>query len=206
MKRLSIIFIMCLIFGFSFMYGYYLYNKPKFEFRQMEASINNDNTNVNNIISFNKDISLNTVNITSAVVEASNNEEKISPNAILIIKKYYKECGHTITDEAIIPEEMVNRTKSEVQDMYPNWDIQMFSEKEVVLFKELNGICNEHYILKPLDDVIAIYNIDEYGDEKFQEKTSISLQYLTEDDLTKLSLGIRAVGKVQLNSILEDYE
>lgn len=142
----------------------------------------------------------------SETVETINQEEKVSPNAVLIIRKNYKKCGHTTNDEAIIPEDMVNKTKNEVEEIYSNWTIQEFSKDKVVLYKQLDDICKEHYILRPLDNVIAVYRVNANDEEILEEKTGIAIQYLPQPDLLKLENGIKAVGKEQLNSILEDYE
>ena len=44
-------------------------------------------------------------------VEVNSTTEKVSPNAFLIIKKEYNECGHTTEDDVEIPSEMVNKPK-----------------------------------------------------------------------------------------------
>ena len=90
--------------------------------------------------------------------------------------------------------------------MYPNWKLQGFSPNEVVLYREIDGICNEHYILKELDGVIAIYVLDENEVESLQEKTGISTGYLPEADREELKQGIKATGREELNNLLEDYE
>ena len=61
-------------------------------------------------------------------------------------------------------------------------------------------------VLRELDDTVAIYTIDEKGEEKLHEITAISTQYLPNEDLKRLENGIKAIGKEALNSVLEDYE
>lgn len=90
--------------------------------------------------------------------------------------------------------------------MYSQWEVKGFSPNEIVLYRQLDGICREHYLIKELDGVIAIYVLDENESATLQEKTSIATQYLTESDLENIKQGIRANGKEELNSILEDYE
>ena len=140
------------------------------------------------------------------IIETNANEEKVSPNATLVIKKYYKECGHTTKDYAEIPEEMVNMNKDELSKELPEWEIMDFSSDEIVVFKEIEGICDEHYVLKEKDGNVAIYRLDANNNEILSEMTEISTQYLTDNDLEKLEQGIRAIGREELNSILEDYE
>ena len=82
---------------FGFVCGYYIYkenSKIKLE-QQLNPEISKSN------IEDNKKIG-------NEIIETNANEEKVSPNATLVIKKYYKECGHTTKDYAEIPEEMVN--------------------------------------------------------------------------------------------------
>ena len=133
-------------------------------------------------------------------------EEKVSPNATLIIKKHYQECGHTTKDYAEIPSEIVNLTEKETKEAFSEWELKGFSASEIVILKEVTGICNEHYILRDKDGVVAVYNQDETGKETLNYLTEISLEYLTAHDREELKNGIQAIGKEELNSALEDYE
>ena len=62
------------------------------------------------------------------------------------------------------------------------------------------------FCFKGKDGNVAIYRLDADNNEILSEMTEISTEYLTENDLEKLEQGIRAVGREELNSILEDYE
>ena len=53
---------------------------------------------------------------------------------------------------------------------------------------------------------MVIYTQDANGKESINEITEISTEYLTEDDKAKLKEGIKATGKEELNSLIEDYE
>ena len=139
-------------------------------------------------------------------VDINSEEEKISPNATLILKKTYKECGHTIKDYAAIPEELVNLTKEELEEQYKDWKVEKFTPLDITLTKEIEGKCNEHYMLKLKDGVIAIYEEKEDGSEVLKEMTGISTEYLTENDKMELEKGIKVYGKEALNSMIEDYE
>lgn len=139
-------------------------------------------------------------------VDINSEEEKISPNATLILKKRYKECGHSIKDYASIPEEFVNLTKEQLEEQYKEWQIEKFTPLDITLVKEIEGTCKEHYILKLKDGVIAIYEEAEDGSEVLKESTGISTEYLTENDKMDLEKGIKVYGKEELNSMIEDYE
>ena len=64
---------------------------------------------------------------TENVVQTLSEEEKISYNASLGIKKYYTECGHFKFNYSELPIECVNLTKSELEKLYPDWRIEKFS-------------------------------------------------------------------------------
>lgn len=62
-------------------------------------------------------------------LETNASEEKVSPNATLIIKKYYKKCGHTTKDYATVPEEIVNKTrKRSTRDVFTVGGKGLFSQ------------------------------------------------------------------------------
>ena len=65
-------------------------------------------------------------------VEVNSTTEKVSPNAFLIIKKEYNECGHTTEENVEIPAEMVNKTQEEIEQMYKDFKVESFSPNEVV--------------------------------------------------------------------------
>lgn len=132
--------------------------------------------------------------------------EKISPNSILIEKQYYKGCDHIIREEKEIPEEYINLTEEEFQKEYKNWKIEEFNEAKIIVYQEKEGFCGQHYLLKEHNGVIAIYVVDEKGEENWKEDTQIQTMYLPEEDLEKIRKGISIIGNTQLYSTIGDFE
>ncbi len=169
---------------------------------------NKDNTLDSNMIedkqlAEEQDINNNVVNI----VETSSAEnDNILPSASIIKKTYYKGCDHIIKEIEDVDIELVNKNEKEIKEKYPNWDLQGYSREEIVLYKEEEGFCNEHYVLKEHNGVIAIYTVNENGKETLKNDTEIQTQYLPEIDIENLRKGIYLIGKEALNSALEDYE
>lgn len=168
---------------------------------KQQNTINNEKTNneiVKNQVNYSvkNDITINT----------NTNEEKISPNAALTLKRKYTKCGHTIKEYKNIPDDLVNLTKEELVKKYKEWDVEKFSNNEIILIKDVEGICNEHYILRQKDGVIAVFKIEENNKEVLEELTGITVEYLTENDKMEIEKGIKVYGKEELNSILENYE
>ena len=133
-------------------------------------------------------------------------EEKVSANAILILKKYYSKCEHTINEYVELPQELVNMTKDEVQEEYPEWEVIGFESGKVTLYKEFEDVCGEHFKLKVEDGKVVIYMVNTDGTESIYEKTNISSEYLTETDLINMQDGLEIYGKEELNQIIEDFE
>ena len=142
------------------------------------------------------------------ITEVSSSEEKISSNSALVLKKYYKECGHTINEYVEMLPELVNLTEEEVSDKFQDWDLIGFSTREVTLLKEFEGTCGEHFSLREENGMVVIYRILADGTKQLYEKTEISTEFLPETDLLQIQSeeGIQVYGKEELNKVLEDFE
>ena len=139
------------------------------------------------------------------VEETSSEGEKISPNCSIIFRRYYKDCGHTIEQYSSVPTELVNKTEEELQEQYQGWTIEEFSRNQIVLYREFDSECGEHYILREKDGKVVVYL--KTGDtEELVEETDIATEFLTETDRIELQNGIEANGRVELNQLIEDYE
>lgn len=139
-------------------------------------------------------------------VETANTEDNISPNAIIVKKVYYEACDHLTREVEDIPEELVNKTQSDIEEAFPGWTVEEYSPTEIVLYKTDKGNCGEHYSVQDHNGVIGIYTIDEYGVKTLKEDTEISTQYLPEADLENLKAGVEIIGHTKLIEFLEDYE
>ena len=63
---------------------------------------------------------LNELNQLDNSLETNSNEEKISPNCLIILKRHYDKCGHTTNEYIDIQEDLVNKTQDELEEKYPN--------------------------------------------------------------------------------------
>ncbi len=139
-------------------------------------------------------------------IETNSQEEKISPNCLLILKKYFEECNHTIKEYLDVPQELVNGTEEDLKKEYPYWQIEKYSSNEIILYKEFNSNCGQHFVLKEDEGKITVYKINENNEEEVYEKTEISVEYLSETDKNKIREGIKVNGIEELNQLLEDFE
>lgn len=154
----------------------------------------------------NKEFSFGNYTQNGNVTQTAAIEEKVSPNANFAIKKYYKECGHSTVQYSEIPKEMINLTKEELEREYREWKIEKFSSNDVILAKNIDGYCDEHFVLKLGEDNIEVYTLEDSGETKLYKTTNISKDYLTSADITNLEEGIYVYGRSNLNSAIEDFE
>lgn len=173
--------------------GLYLYNLN---------NITKDNVNSNTT---QVDIEKNNIEIENTI-EIVNQDKKTTPNTLMIYRTYYTKCNHYINEYKDIDISAVNLTKDEIKEKNREWSIKEFCPEQIILEKEEEGFCNQHYKLKLVDDRIEILSIDENGNEVEYEKTEITTEYLTEEDILRLKEGIFVYGKENLSSMLEDYE
>lgn len=120
--------------------------------------------------------------IKNEILETNAEEEKISPNCSITLKKFYNKCGHETSQYLEIPEELVNKTKEELQEKYAGWNIEKFSDTQIILSKDEEGTCGEHYIVRDNNGKVTIYQVLEDASEKEYEVTDISTEYLTDTD------------------------
>lgn len=199
-KSWIVLIIIAIIIGIILGVGFAIYsvnqNKTDGTDITSEKQLANDNTieNSNNQID------------NSNIIETSSTNTNISPNAILITKIYYKSCDHLIRKSEDISEELINKSREDVEKAYPEWKIEEFSPTQITLYKTENGNCGEHYWVQEHNGVIGIYVMDEYGVKTLKEDTEISTQYLPEEDIKNLQAGIEIIGHTKLVEFLEDYE
>lgn len=143
---------------------------------------------------------------TTHVVITSSSDIKTTPNTVFVFKTYYDKCMHVTIRKNKPSEEFVNKSEEQIQVFYEDWKIEEFSKDKVVFYRELEGICNEHYIIKDIDGYLNVFIIDENNVETLFQTTDIVTMYLPDEDKELLKEGIRVIGKDNLNRAIEDYE
>ncbi len=137
----------------------------------------------------------------------ANTQEQIqlSPNCSFTFQTHYAGCGHTSRQYNHIPQQLVNKTEAQIQELYSDWKITTFTSNEVILEKDMEGQCGEHYVLREVAGKIVVYVVGENGEEEY-EKTEIATDYLTETDKITIREGLKVYGKENLNQTIEDFE
>lgn len=140
------------------------------------------------------------------VEETSNEEDKIGINTILVVEDYYTNCKHTEENVREIESKMINLTKDEFEEKYPEYELKEFSKEKVVVKEKKEGICDEHFKIALGEEFIEVFKLDSNEEEELYLVTNISRDYLTDEDIYKLKSGILVYGRDNINLKLEDYE
>lgn len=185
-KYVIIVVVIGIILGF--LTGLYLYKINQIKDNKQGLINQNENNVIEKIADEN----------TNNLVITNNEEEKVSPNCVLVLKVYYNKCEHLIQNKKNIEEAEVNMTEQELRERFSDWEVQRFTPTEIVLYKEIDGFCDEHYLLKEKDGYIAVYKLDEKDEPALIETTDISTEYLTEQDLEEIKNGIKIFSKSEL--------
>ena len=139
------------------------------------------------------------------IVETIGSEEKISPYAKLVIRKKFSKCNHITVNIIDVPKELINLPRKSLEEKYSGWKIEKFSPDEIVIDREIEANCEDHFVLKEKDGDIGVYN--ELTEDKMNliEMLSVNVELLSDEDKKNLQEGIRVYGKDNLNSLIEDY-
>ena len=100
----------------------------------------------------------------------------------------------------------MNLSTQEIEDYYEDWEIEEFTPDKLVLVKEINGYCNQHFLIKLDSENVNVYRFDSNGELKQYKHTEIARDYLPEEDIENLEEGISVFGEGRLSSVLEDFE
>lgn len=194
MKK-GIILIAMIVVTLGFFAGKYLYDKKQ-RSNDNERSIINDN-----VIALREE-----KNIQDKILVDSS-ETKITPNTKIIEKVYYTECNHLIVKDEKPDKEFINLNEEEFKTKMAGYDIQKFTTEEVIIYKEIDDFCNEHYLIKDDEGHLGIYQLDKNDKMKdLLELTEIPTDFLPEEDKEKIKNGLRVDTKEELSKIIEDFE
>ena len=145
-------------------------------------------------------------NSSNEAVSTSSTEERISPNCTIVEKQYYKDCDHIIRNEIPVENNLINYTKEDLEKKYKGWNVEEFTSNKVTVYKENEGFCPEHYVIRAHNGVLSIYKVDKDGIETLERETEIQTMYLPQEDIEKFEQGMQVVGNSQLLDVLEDFE
>lgn len=196
MKKTIWVMVCIIAIVLGFFVGKHLYKKKE----------SNNNVNLQNTVT-NTQINNTVDKVTNTEIPTSMSEEKVSINTEIIEKVYYKECDHIIETPVKNIEKYINMDEEDIRKSFQGWEIEEFTPEKLVLYKQEEDFCNEHFLIKDVDGYVTIYTLNSLDNVlEILETTEIETKYLTDTDKKNLIDGIKVYTKKDLNKVIEDFE
>lgn len=82
------------------------------------------------------------------------------------------------------------------------------AEMQMAIDEASNNLGDDdtRYLLESVDGYIFVYYLNDENEKYLYKRTTISVDYLSQEDIDDLEVGIEVVGSEDLNKMLEDFE
>lgn len=117
-------------------------------------------------------------------------EIKLNPGAKIIYVTLYSGCGHETRQEKTLDSRFAGFTKQQLEKEMGEWNIESFTPDEVILKKQVSGICDEHYYIGLNDGYVTLFRGLPGIQSEVVERTDILVETLREEDRAMLEKGI----------------
>lgn len=133
-------------------------------------------------------------------------KEVVDENTTIYYKTVFLSDGITEMIEAVPAKYMLGYDEKQLAESFPEWEVECFSQKEVILRQSLNQRSSQHYVLKDYNGYIAVFQEDLSGELQLCEVTNTPVAALGEEEKKEMLEGLIITGKENLYSVLEDLE
>lgn len=120
---------------------------------------------------------------------------------------YYALCGHKEIKRLPAGKELIGKSRSDIEALYPDWTITDFTSDCVTIEHSVALRCPKHYILKSKDQGLSVYRTDA---AKLEESEVASFEMdvgnLPEDIQQMLSDGMVFETLGEIEAYLEDLD
>ena len=149
--------------------------------------------------------------INEEIIETNFEEEKIRYDTLILVENVYNKCNHKENKIIKVSEEIINMKEDEAKGYFENkgYSLLEFSPSEIILLKEEDKMCMEHYVIKfgnDNDSFLSVYKKDDNNELRLYRETDIAKEFLTNIDNENFEEGIDVYGKENVEKVLEDYE
>ena len=131
--------------------------------------------------------------------------EFLDADAKIIYRYHYLKDGHLDIISEDAPYFLVGLTRAELAEKLTGWELAEFRPLLAVFEKRINARSTERYTVGILNGYIAVFYDEEVDGSRVKEQTEIPIDALSEDEMSRLTAGIRVIGEEQLLKVLEDY-
>ncbi len=112
-------------------------------------------------------------------------------------------CGHLSETAEDIPPQWIGKTQREVEALQPDWHFLSFTEKAVLAEKNMDTVCDAHYIMRLERETLMVTYQNQPDKIRFQRTININLLPLETIDM--LNRGIPIDGETELLEYMENF-
>ncbi len=132
---------------------------------------------------------------------------KLESGCELIQNMTYSRCGHEVTRRTGMPQELVGKTRQDIETAYDQWRVTEFLPKRVTMERQLDLYCAQHVVLMPDETGILGVFENKYGDAMaFLQTLETSLDSLPEAIQEEIRVGKGFDTLAELEQWLESVE
>lgn len=137
------------------------------------------------------------------------NEDLISSNTKIMIKKNYSQNGIIYTEELEEKPDssVLGMDKAATEKYYKNqgYNLIQFNNYRIILSKDITAWPPGRFLLKNNNGVLAVYEINDKSELNLKENTEISVDTLPEEDRDELNIGKIFDSLDEVYLIIEEY-
>ncbi len=143
--------------------------------------------------------------IVEETLDVAKKENTIAQDGTLIYQYYYTK-DHTLKEQQEeTPNFLVGLTREQLESIYPNWQLILFSPNKVILRCKIEKVSDEVYFLAVYDGYVTLFYENEDMKLEMKEKTEIPISVLPEREQKQLQTGIYVYGEEDLIKLLSDF-
>jgi hypothetical protein len=143
----------------------------------------------------------------AAANEAGTQPSRVEAGCELIQQMSYSRCGHNVDRRTPLPQELVGKSRQDVESAYDGWQVTEFLPKRITMARLFPLYCAQHVVLMPDESgVLGVFE-NKYGDAMaFVRSLETSLDSLPESVQEEVRLGKGFDTLADLEQWLENVE
>lgn len=131
----------------------------------------------------------------------------LAGDCVLLQHMTFVPCGHEITRREALPNDLVGKTRTELEDAYDLWRVTSFETHEVRMEQQLSMYCPEHLVLMPDESGLLCVWQNTYGDAlSLQRELQLPISDFDDETQSLLRSGLGFDSDEALSSWLENAE
>lgn len=139
--------------------------------------------------------------------EAEEGIKEILPNTEIVFNRSYKLCKDVISEKRKPYIGEIGTKEDELQSLFPGWTIEKFTEEQLILSKQIDNYCSNHYILKEQGGLVTIYApLEEDEGLEVIKYTTVKVNSLPPALQQEIEKGVAVESIEQIEYLIESWQ